>query len=88
MKQVIAPLDGVPRDHAGSRLPVSRVRPDRGASKGSEHGVPLRIDLLAVIGRESGAQQGAALVQQYGCSILYRILVCEHEKRQGKDEGL
>ncbi len=40
-----------------------------GASKDSKHGVPLRIDLLTVIGMESGAQQGAALVQQFGVAF-------------------
>jgi hypothetical protein len=40
-----------------------------GASKDSKHCVPLRIDLLTVIGMESGAQQGTALVQQFGVAF-------------------
>src|SRR5712691_12501090 len=44
-----------------------------GASKGGKHGVPLRVDLVTVIGRESAAQQSAALMQQLGVALTYPL---------------
>src|SRR5436305_7986315 len=44
-----------------------------GASKGGKHGVPLRVDLVTVIGMESGAQQSAALIQQLGVALTYLL---------------
>jgi hypothetical protein len=44
-----------------------------GANKNGKHSIPLRVDLVTVMSRESGAQDRAALIQQFGVALAYPL---------------